>query len=410
MFRISKSLLEGNWDAYNRARIEKLILDNGVSSKTYNIHKRPYAVFDWDNTSIFLDVEEAVLVYQLENLRYAATPEQLNQAIRKGIPDSAFAMDYINAAGQPVNIDSVATDIIESYRWLYWNYEGLKGTLPLPEVKKNPNYWNFIAKMRYLYEAIGDTFDHAISYPWLTYHFVGMVEKQVRLLTRDAVEWQLTQPIGKVKWISPVVLPGKAGVVSIEWKNGLRLVPEMQVLYKALRNAGFDVWVCSASFIDVVKEISSNPEFGYSNPPDHVLAMELERDVHGIIKGEYRKGYEQTQGNGKTRNIERFLVSRYGYGPVFVAGDSEGDQNMMADFPDTELVLIINSLCNPASDIGWFSKISVDAHGTDNAKYLLQGRNDNTGAFVASQLHFKLGGAAGLALTETTPPKSILTR
>lgn len=61
-------------------------------------------------------------------------------------------------------------------------------------------------------------------------------------------------------------------------KNGLRLQPEMQSLHAAFRHAGFDVWVCSASFVDVIKEISSNPAFGYDNPPERVLAMALGRD------------------------------------------------------------------------------------------------------------------------------------
>jgi len=70
--------------------------------------KPPYAVFDWDNTSIFLDIEEAVLVYQLQNLRFGATPQQLDTAIRLNIPHKAFNAPFNNAAGQPVDIDKVA--------------------------------------------------------------------------------------------------------------------------------------------------------------------------------------------------------------------------------------------------------------------------------------------------------------
>lgn len=389
-------LSDGRWDRFNRERIDALISTHGKSAPGYDAAKPPYVVFDWDNTSIFLDVEEAVLVHQLQNLVFGATPEQLDRAIRKDVPHAAFGKDYNNAAGAPVNVDAVATDIVASYTWLYRNYAGLKGDKPLDEVKRSPHYHAFITKMRYLYEAIGDTFDHAVSYPWVTYHFTGMTEAQVRKLTADSVAWQLSQPVGKVKWTSPAELPGRAGVVSISWKNGLRLVPEMQELYHAMRNAGFDVWVCSASFVDVIKEISSNPQFGYDNPPDRVLAMELERDADGVIQGEFRRGYDQTQGAGKTKNIRRFLVSKYGYGPVFVAGDSEGDQNMMQDFVDTRTVLIVNRL--KGQDIGKFAQLAVASHGQADAKYLLQGRNDNTGEFVPSQLHYKLGSTEGKAL------------
>jgi phosphoserine phosphatase len=388
----------GHWDAFNRAQIEGLIASQGKASPGYNAAKPPYVVFDWDNTSVFLDIEEASLIYQLENLVFGATPAQLEVALRKNIPKKDFLPAYNNAAGQAVNIDRVVPDIVASYTWLYQNYKGLKGDQSLAVVAMSPHYGAFITKVRYLYEAIGDTFDHDTAYPWVTYLFVGMTEAQVRKLTADTVAWQLKEPVAKVKWTSPAALPGRAGVVSVSWKNGLRLQPEMQQLYAAFRNAGFDVWVCSASFVDVIKEISSNPAFGYNNPPERVLAMELERDAKGVIQPEFRRGYDQTQGPGKTKNIQRFLVAKYGYGPSFVAGDSEGDQNMMADFADTKKVLIVNRLRDPKTDIGKFSAMAVQNYGKADTRYLLQGRDDNTGAWVASQLHTPLGASAGKAL------------
>ena len=270
----AKSVLPaGHWDAFNRAQIDDLIATTGKGSAGYSAAKPPYVVFDWDNTSVFLDIEEASLIYQLENLVFGATPAQLEAALRKNIPKTNFLPAYNNAAGKPVNIELVVPDIVASYTWLYRNYRGLKGTQSLAVVAMSPHYTAFLTKVRYLYEAIGDTFDHDTAYPWVTYLFVGMNEAQVRKLTADTVAWQLKEPIAKIKWTSPPSLPGRAGVVSVSWKNGLRLQPEMQSLYAAFRNAGFDVWVCSASFVDVIKEISSNPAFGYDNPPERVLAM-----------------------------------------------------------------------------------------------------------------------------------------
>ena len=395
---IVQPIAAGQWDGFNRAQIDALIARRGKGSPGYDPTRPPYAVFDWDNTSVFLDIEEAALIHQLENLVFGATPAQLELALRKNIPARDFVPEYNNAAGQPVNIERIVPDIVASYTWLYQNYAGLKGSQPLAAVKLNPHYIAFTTKVRYLYEAIGDTFDHDTAYPWVTYLFAGMTEAQVRKLTADTVAWQLKEPIVKVKWTSPAALPGRAGVVSVSWKNGLRLQPEIQALYAAFRNAGFDVWVCSASFVDVIKEISSNPAFGYNNPPERVLAMELERDANGVIQPEFRRGYDQTQGPGKTKNIRRFLVSKYGYGPSFVAGDSEGDQNMMADFADTKKVLIVNRLRDPKTDIGKFSAMAVQNYGKADTRYLLQGRNDNTGEWVPSQLHTPLGATQGKAL------------
>ncbi|GHT69512.1 phosphoserine phosphatase [Bacteroidia bacterium] len=341
-----------NWDPFNRVQMEQLIDRYGKHSPDYNPAKPPYAVFDWDNTSIFLDIEEAVLAYQIQQLAFAATPEQFSEAIRKDIPSTHFA--------------DISADIINSYTWLYNHYEGFRGRQSLDEVKRDAHYADFAAKLPRLYKAIGDALDHAVAYPWITYLFVGMTEQDVQELTRQTIQWQLTQ------------------------EHGLRLVPEMQDLYHTLRQNGFDVWVCSASFIDVIKEISSNPAYGYDNPADHALAMELERDADGKIQARFRAGYDQTQGEGKTATIRRFLVSKYGYGPVFIAGDSEGDQNMMQDFEDTQLVLIINRFRSPQTLIGQFSRQAVDTYGNTDAKYLLQGRDENTGFFVPLQQSTKL--------------------
>ena len=117
-----------------------------------------------------------------------------------------------------------------------------------------------------------------------------------------------------------------------------------------------------------------------------------------MIQPEYRRGRDQTQGPGKTKNIRRFLVSKYGYGPCFVAGDSEGDQNMLADFADTRKALIVNRLRDPKTDIGRFSALAVRGHGDPGTRYLLQGRDDNTGEWVPSQLHTPLGATQGKAL------------
>jgi phosphoserine phosphatase len=380
------------WDPFNKAQLEALISDCGRQSAGYDPGRPPYAVFDWDNTSVFLDIQEAVLAYQIQHLVFGATPEVLDEAIRKNIGGDGFAPAFNTLAGTRVNIGMIAPDIIASYTWLYRNYRGLNGGRTLDEVRQSPHYLAFASKLRYLYEAIGGTFDHSVAYPWATYLFAGMTGGEVRRLTRQTVAWQTGQPVGNVTWETPAELPGNAGRVSVSWKNGLRLVPEMQELYALLRENGFDVWICSASFVDVIKEIASNPAYGYHHPQERVCAMELERDAAGRIRAQFRAGYDQTQGAGKTRAIERFMVSRYGYGPVFVAGDSEGDQNMLQDFADTRLSLIINRLRPPSTDIGKLSRRAAETYRrAGGVRYLLQGRDENTGRFLPSQASRRYG-------------------
>lgn len=393
-------LITGQWDNFNRQQLNQLIVHYGKTSVNYDAKNPPYAVFDWDNTSIFLDIEEAVLIYQIEHLAFKMTPETLDKVIRTHVPTDNFVASSNNIAGKPVNIDLIAQDIINNYRWIYENYDQMKGQQTLDAIKKTIQYKEFSVKLRYLYQAIGDSFDHSVSYPWVTYLFTGMKEQEVAQLTTATVKWQAKEPVELVTWTSPAI-ESKAGQVSMQWHNGLRLVPEMKDLYTKLREAGIDVWICSASFIDVIKEISSNPEFGYNNPKDHVIAMELERDANGVILPEYRKGYNQTQGKGKTVEITRLIAPKYqNQGPILVAGDSEGDQNMFQDFKDTQKVLIINRLRKPTTDIGKFSKEAVATYKKDNAKFLLQGRDENTGLFLPSQKTILLGEKEPKALKE----------
>ncbi|MCE4565459.1 haloacid dehalogenase-like hydrolase [Maribellus sp. CM-23] len=397
--------LGGNWDAFNRQQLENLINQYGKNSGDYNPDQPPYAVFDWDNTSIFLDIQEATLIYQLEHFHFGCTPEVLEEALRTGI-DTKVALADQNEAGESITAEQVITDILASYNWLFANYAELggSGSLSLEQVKENPHYANFTTKVRFLYDAIYNTFSADVSYPWVTYLFSGLDSARVTNMTIETVKWQQNQPIEKISWVSPGAeeLAGQsAGQVKITWKNGLRLVPEMQELYHQLRDAGFDVWVCSASFVDVVKGIASFPEFGYNLDASHVIAMELERDSAGVILPEFRKDYFQTQGRGKTAAITRFLAGengRYGYGPVLIAGDSEGDQDMLADFEDLKAGLIFNRLKGKEKLLGKLSENAVDSYQHNNATYLLQGRDENLGVLIPSQGTVLFGESSGQTL------------
>jgi hypothetical protein len=115
-------------------------------------------------------------------------------------------------------------------------------------LKTNPHYTNFITKVRYLYEAIGDTFDVSISYPWVLYLFTGLDEQQVRKMTQETADWQLTQPIEKVKWTSPASIPrqGWGGFRELEKRpRDSNLKCRIFSALSALRD--LDIWICTAS-------------------------------------------------------------------------------------------------------------------------------------------------------------------
>lgn len=235
-----------------------------------------------------------------------------------------------------------------------------------------------------MYSAIGDTFNHDVSYPWVTYLYAGFKPEEVSQLAVETYYWQQGNTIGAVTWTSPKSLAGKAGVVSVTWENGLRPYEDVRNLYQAFKQNGFDVYICSASFIDVIKGVATNPDIGFNVPEQNVYAMQLKHDTDNKIIPVFNQDYYQTQGKGKTLTIQKFLLSQYGYGPIFIAGDSEGDQNMMQDFSDTQKVLIINRWRKPTTDIGKFSQLAAQNYGQSDVKFLLQGRDANTSKFTQS--------------------------
>lgn len=350
------------WNAFNRRRLTEVIQSLGRSSPSYDAERTPYAVFDWDNSSVFLDVEEATLVYQLQNLVFAATVEELRGALHTGLPKDPPLHDLV-------------ADVLESYAWLEAQVEGA--------LEETPHFQAFRCKFLKLYQLLEEKHGAELAYPWLPYRFVAMTASQVRQLTGRAILWQLEQEIETVTWESPSSLPGRFGPVTVSWRNGLRLLPEMQALYAELRHAGFDVWVCTASFSEGIREISSAPEFGYHNPPGHVIGMELECDDRGRFLPRRSESADFTYAKGKTQAIQRHLVTRYGYGPALVCGDSNGDAAMLVDFPETKLSLIIDLKHELASPIGQVVESARRQRGQEGARFLVQQRCESQGCFLS---------------------------
>jgi hypothetical protein len=313
------------------------------------------------------------------------------------VPTTNFSADFNNAAGKALNVQIVARDCQKDYAWLCQNYVGLGkgGTQSLDAIKKAPQYTDFITKVRYLYEAVNGTFDAAVGYPWVTYLFTGMTPAEVnQLATQSHDYWFGYNKWESVTWTSPAELPGEAGIVSVSYKTSITLPPESKDLYAKLIANGFDVYVCSASFIDVIEALANNPKYGLNVPKGNVYAMMLEKDSSGryINKYDYAGGYFQTQGPGKRQTIDKFILPKYnGRGPVFVAGDSQGDYNMITEYSDMKLGLIVNRV--RGDDFKSISQQAAEAFGKPDAKYVLQGRNENTGVYIPTQESIMLGSS-----------------
>ena len=382
-------LTPGKWAPNTYKSMQKLIDENGVKSPNYNSSKKPYVIFDWDNTAIMNDTEEALYMYQIENLAFKLNPEEMGALVRKNVPEGPFVKDYNNAAGQPVTLDDIATDIVNSYKFIYENYVGFKGLMSLEDIKKTDEYQDFRAKMWYAYDAIGETHGTKVSYTWVLFFFKNMTTADVQALAEKSNDYALGQVLSKSKWVSPASLPGKAGVVGVSRTTGLRITEEIADLMATFRDNGVEVYVCTASLADVVAVFAGNKKYGYRVPAANVIGMELDK-VNDVYQDSYKKGWVQTAEGGKTVAIKQVLADKKGYDPIFIAGDSNGDWNMMVDFKGIKRILVVNRL-KGGKKIGALAAEAAATIGKPDARVLLQGRNENTGLWMPTEYMLKLG-------------------
>ena len=354
---LAVNLYEGRWVPKNREVLSKLIEDNK--------NKGNYVVFDWDYTSIYQDTQENLFRYQIDNLRFKATPEEFGKAIRKDIPVDNFTDGYTNVKGEKINITKIASDLDKRYIFLYENYIKNK-KMTLEKIRETEEFKDFRGKLAFLYEAIGGSFSHDVSYPGVLYLFTGMTQQEVQQLTKEANDFGLGNRLGKYTLESSDILTGETGKVKYEYKSGLRVHSEIANLFHEFQKNGIKVYVVTASLEDVVKVFASDKSYGYNLNPNNVFGMRLEMDKDKY-RGEYRKGYPQTQTKGKVEVINKFIRTQHGNkDPILVAGDSGGDENMLTEYKETKVLLLMKRK-------GRLDKLVNDS------RTLVQTRNEQTG-------------------------------
>ncbi|MCG7315851.1 haloacid dehalogenase-like hydrolase [Brevibacillus laterosporus] len=381
---------KGKWAEKTHAAVQKMIDQYGVKSPNYKADKKPYAVFDWDNTSIMHDTQEALLIYQINHLNFKLTPEEFAKVLVMNVPKGPFADKYKTVDGKTITMENVSADIISDYKFLYENYKGFKGKKSLEEVTKSDQFIDFRTKMYFLYEAINGSHGSDVGYPWVLYFLTNMSVDEVHELAELSNDYGLGDSIRKINYTSPKTLSGKAGVISVTYTSGLRLSPEVANMMNTFRSNGIDVYVVSASMKEVVEVFASNPKYGYNIPKENVIGMELEKDAKGVMQPVYKKDWFKTVYGGKTEVIKAEIAKKHGgNGPLFIGGDSNGDYEMMTQFPDTKLALILNLLKD--GNIGKLSKQAVDEMKKQDPKFVLQGRDENTGMWIPTESSIKVG-------------------
>ena len=379
---LTGSLDRMNWSERNYAVLNQLIKDYGIYGKYYDRDKAPYVVLDWDQTCAHFDVEEAAMRYQLFRLRFKMTKEVFAGILKDEINGIAqLPAEYLG-----IHLADINLDLKNDYNYLYDNYVGLNGTMTLEEIQLTPQYQDFITKIPFLYDGYCSTpgIGADYGYPWLLYLFAGHTIDEVKLLAHEAISYELANQLSKQTLQSPADFQTNAGVVSYSYKTGLRVFPEMQDLIATFNAHGIEVFIVSASYKPVVEVFSGTGNFGYNVPSQNVIAMELALGGDSKILPEYKSGWVKTQRQGKVDAINLVIKSGLGKNrdPLFSAGDSDGDYEMSTSFPGMKLTLIWNRV--KGGDIGTLCRQAFDEMNNANPRYILQGRNENTGMVIPS--------------------------
>jgi hypothetical protein len=126
--------------------------------------------------------------------------------------------------------------------------------------------------------------------------------------------------------------------------------------------------------------------------------MELASSPDGKILPEYKPGWVQTQRQGKVDAINMVIKKNLGknWDPLFSAADSDGDYEMSTGFPGMKLTLVWNRV--KGGDIGKISKQAVDEKDSKAPRFILQGRNENTGMVIPSSESILIGKTEPLLL------------
>ena len=185
------------------------------------------------------------------------------------------------------------------------------------------------------------------------------------------------------KWESPE--RGLCGKVSVSFTRGIGITEEIKSLYKALNNNGFSTYICSAAEEYIVETIACDKKYGFGLPPENVFGIRLAPFENGIIKSEYDTAYIQTYKEGKTKAIMEYISPLHcGKEPVLVAGDSNGDYDMLTAFKDLKAGLIID--CGNGGPIGELTKDARSGKMKSKERvYIVQGRNEREKSFIPKQ-------------------------
>jgi phosphoglycolate phosphatase-like HAD superfamily hydrolase len=320
------------WLARNRARIDRMLDE---------LHgQKRVAVFDWDNTMMRNDIGDATFFYMLRhdlilqppNRDWSLTNKHLTMAARTELA----VCDIAGEPGRPLQTTrfSPCADVLVR---IYDGGKTLTDKVAFDEDTK--------------------TMHHA--YAWGAQLQAGHTPDEMRAIATRAYEENAAAPIGTTQTIG----------TTKDLAAWVRIYEPMHDLQDALRAAGFDVWVVSASAQWLVEVVASHVGVDAS----HAVG------IRAIVKDgklDYRLQGCGTEPDGADTVItfnegKRCWINRAIFRlpeseqlsratdpakrPTFAAGDSDTDLAMVQDATTLKLVIDRNKralMCNAWNDAG----------------------------------------------------------
>ncbi len=402
------SIARKDWADDVKVAVNDFISAYGKNSPNYNPNS--YVVSDFDNTCSIFDVEEQLAVYQLQTMSFAIEPAQLKGILETDIGDKSLPREGYAADNNAHSYADWIDDITAAYSKLYADYgpftpAGLTAEKQAA-IQADPQWLEFAAKMRAMYDLVYDNESAAVAYPWVLYWFTNMTEDEVYNLAKGSHSKYKAVKTSEVTWTSPAEVTSKVGQVSYTWTSGTQVSQNISEMFSAFQNSGIKVWVCSASATDPIR--AAVDVWGLHDKVTGVLAMtNVLKDgkyvnqydyVNGCAwfanpDGTWTKGdvptQAQTQGAGKVTAVNNVLGKMYGCGPLAGFMDSTGDYDFCTVYESLKLVICFNRASRKVTDgggvIGEMAIYERDTLGYDLAKanaagdtlYVLQGREEN---------------------------------
>lgn len=362
-------LSEGNWNPPVREALQRVI-DRHAGDRN------AYAVFDFDLTCAYGDLEHVALNAMVDDDAFAFDPDDWSRIFYADVPD----LDRpLGPAFPQATIRNLALDCADLHREL----RALRREKGTDTARGSDVRMALIGKAQFLRTNAGEAWGPAFGYPWIKRFLSGRTPAEFRawfsgVLLRAAADGSFFRE--RVR--TPASYPGRSGIVETKFMRGFAVPPEMKDLVAALQTHGIAVYVVSGSFRDAVL-VATRVGTGYEIPSENVFGIRLQTDAKGGILGRADPSAPVTWGPGKPAVIRGQIAPRHGgKDPVLVAGDSNGDYAMLTAFADLEAGLVFDTAPAPDSPLGRL--VSDIRAGRAPVRYLLQGRDETKPSFVPS--------------------------